>query len=124
MPATIPEKSAVFLHDIADLEHKIAALKQRHDQAQTNNADWTELRERQQVVQSRGKSMALQQELQEIANLEQVLTEQLLTILEELLENQQFSGGWQNLFQDLFWNAVRFGGAGLLLGWSLKSWLS
>jgi hypothetical protein len=124
MSATISETSAVFLHDIAALEHKIATLKQHHHQVQAGDAAWTELQARQQVVQARGQSMAGQQELQEIIGLEQALEGQLLTILEEVLENHQLSTGWHSLFQDLFWNAVRFGGAGLLIGWSLKTWLS
>ncbi len=124
MFTTISETSTVFLNDIAVLEGKITTLKQRHHQVQEGDVAWTELQARQQVVQARGRSMAGQQELQEITDLEQALEGQLLTILEEVLENHQLSAGWQNLFQDLFWNAARFGGAGLLIGWSLKTWLS
>jgi hypothetical protein len=113
----------VFLSDVAELETKLADLKHRYQQVQTDDAAWTELQARQQVVQSRGQSLASQQELQEIAGLEQVLENQLLTILEQVLENHQALAGWSNLFHDLFWNTVRFGGLGLLIGWSLKNWL-
>jgi hypothetical protein len=66
----------------------------------------------------------VRKELQEIADLEHVLEERLLTILEQVLEGHQLSASWHHLFQDFFWNAVRFGGLGLLIGWSLKTWLS
>jgi hypothetical protein len=113
----------VFLGDVAQLETKLADLKHRYQQVQTDDAAWTELQARQQVVQSRGQSLAVQQELQEIADLEQLLESQLLTILEQVLENHEVLAGWSNLFHDLFWNTVRFGGLGLLIGWRLKTWL-
>ncbi len=121
--ATLPETTDVFWSDVAALETKIADLKQHYQQVQADDAAWTELQARQQVVQSRGQSMAVQQELQEIADLEQVLEGQLLNILEQVLEGHQLSTSWHNLFQDVFWNVVRFGGVGLLMGWSLKTWL-
>jgi hypothetical protein len=125
MPMSAPPLTPadVFLSDVAELETKLADLKHRYQQVQTDDTAWTELQARQQVVQSRGQSLASQQELQEIAGLEQVLENQLLTILEQVLENHQALAGWSNLFHDLFWNTVRFGGLGLLIGWSLKTWL-
>lgn len=124
MSATLLETADVFWSDVAALETKIADLKQHYQTIQADDLAWTELQARQQVVESRGKSLVVRQELQEIANLEQVLEERLLTILEQVLEGHQLSASWHSLFQDLFWNAVRFGGAGLLIGWSLKTWLS
>ncbi len=123
MSATLQETADVFWSDVAALETKIADLKQHYQTIQADDAAWTELQARQQVVRSRGQSLAVQQELQEIINLEQVLEGQLLTILEQVLEGHQLSTSWHQLFQDLFWNAVRFGGGGLLIGWSLKTWL-
>jgi hypothetical protein len=123
MPATTFDQPDVFFADIADLEAQIATLKESCQQVQADGLAWTELQARQQVVQSRGQSLTKQQELQEIAALAQVLEERLLTTLEQVLENHQTLPGWQHLFQDLFWNAVRFGGVGLLLGWGLRTWL-
>jgi hypothetical protein len=95
MPMSAPPLTPadVFLSDVAELETKLADLKHRYQQVQTDDAAWTELQARQQVVQSRGQSLASQQELQEIAGLEQVLENQLLTILEQVLENHQALAG-------------------------------
>jgi hypothetical protein len=124
MSATTTETTAAFYQEIAHLEAKISLLKQRYQQVQDDDATWTALQERQQVVAARGQSLAGQQELQEIADLEEKLENQLLTTLEQVLESHQTGAAWQHLFQDLFWNAVRFGGLGLLTGWGLKTWLS
>jgi hypothetical protein len=123
MSATTPAPAAVFLSDIANLETKLADLKQRYQQTEADAAAWTDLQARQQVVQARGQSWAVQQELQEIAALEQVLESQLLTTLEQVLEDHQMLSSWKTLVHDVFWNIVRFGGLGVLIGWSLKSWL-
>lgn len=124
MPATLIETADVFWSDVATIENKIADLKQHYQTIQADHAAWTELQARQQVVESRGQSLIVRKELQEIADLEHVLEERLLTILEQVLEGHQLSTSWHQLFQDLFWNAVRFGGIGVLIGWSLKTWLS
>ena len=124
MPATLLETADVFWSDIAALETKITDLKEHYQTIQADHTAWTELQARQQVIQSRSPSLIVRQELQELADLEDVLEERLLTILEQMLESHQLSASWHHLFQDLFWNAVRFGGVGLLIGWSLKTWLS
>ncbi len=123
MTASTPAIATVFLSDIANLETKLAELKQRYQQTAAADAAWTDLQARQQVVQARGQSLAGQQELQEIAALEQVLESQLLTTLEQVLESHQTLSSWKNLVHNIFWNIVRFGGLGVLIGWSLKSWL-
>ncbi len=124
VPATLIETADVFWSDIAALETKITDLKEHYQTIQADHTAWTELQARQQVIQSRSPSLIVRQELQELADLEDVLEERLLTILEQILESHQLSASWHHLFQDLFWNAVRFGGVGLLIGWSLKTWLS
>lgn len=124
MPANLIETTDVFWSDVAALETKIADLKQHYQAIQADHAAWTELQARQQVMASRGQSLVVRQELKEIADLEHCLEERLLTILEKILEGHQLSANWYHLCQDLFWNAVRFGGVGVLIGWSLKTWLS
>jgi len=80
----------------------------------------SDLRERyRQVRQGQGRQGALKRRLEE---LQQELREvkQQLEVLEVELESRLFS--WIRL-QEPFWQAVRFGGLGLVLGWILHWWI-
>ncbi|MBC6480255.1 MAG: hypothetical protein GDA56_23205 [Hormoscilla sp. GM7CHS1pb] len=80
----------------------------------------SDLRERyRQVRQGQGRQGAALRRLEE---LQQELREvkQQLKVLEVELESRLFS--WIRL-QEPFWQAVRFGGLGLVLGWILHWWI-
>ena len=97
---------------LADVERSLVALKQRSTQVQQDLKRQAELQQRlKQVKQElhRNYVSELKSELQQIK-------EQLETI-EINLESQLFS--WGSL-REPFWQAIRFGGLGVIVGWILK----
>lgn len=93
------------------VERSLHDLKERYAQVQLDQQRQGELRDRQQQIQAElrsGQSSELQLELRRI--------EQELEALELNLESRLFS--WTGL-KEVFWQAVRFGGLGLAIGWSL-----
>ncbi len=98
---------------LADVERSIVALKQRYTQVQQDLRRQAELQQRlKQVKQELRKNhiSELKSELQQI--------KEQLEAIEINLESQLFS--WGSL-REPFWQAVRFGGLGVVVGWILKS---
>ncbi|MCS7030839.1 MAG: hypothetical protein NZL92_04850 [Gloeomargarita sp. SKYG116] len=101
---------------LAQLENDLAALKARYAQIQQARSTQAELRHRQAHIREhlrRQHDREAQEELQQIqkqlAELELVLESQLIT--------------WSS-FKQPFWQAVRFGGLGILIGAALQQWWS
>ncbi len=111
--ATPIDETMDFDREIADLESAIATLKQRQAEI--------ELAERERVVLARqsnelkhkgSKQPEVKQELQQIRS----RIEQLDIILESRLLNE-----WKLMWEP-FWQAVRFGGLGIAIGWFISTW--
>jgi len=108
-----PETDLDFEQALQAAEQSLYLLKARYSQVQLDQ-------QRQQALQQqlseterdhrRRSSSALQQELKQIR--------QQLDDLELALESRLFS--WNGL-REVFWQAVRFGGLGVVIGWLLKS---
>ncbi|NJN32099.1 MAG: DUF2203 domain-containing protein [Synechococcales cyanobacterium RM1_1_8] len=103
--------------DWAELDPAMEKLRQHFDAfdrryAQVRGSDRrrTELLTQQETLHQRPPSLALKQELD-------ALTQELAE-LELALESELFS---LEGLKDVFWQAVRFGGLGILLGWLLKA---
>ncbi|MGL5060178.1 MAG: DUF2203 domain-containing protein [Microcoleus sp.] len=108
------EDDSEFATAIAAAERSLAALKERYTQIQVDRQRQAELGHRREVIRQSGRQNPLPQlkkELQEI--------ERELESIELNLESSLFS--WGSLKQP-FWQAVRFGGLGILIGWLLKSY--
>jgi DNA repair exonuclease SbcCD ATPase subunit len=107
--ATPVDETMDFDREIAELEQAIATLKQRQAEI--------ELAEREQVVLERQrnelkhKGSKHPEAKQELAQIRSRL-EQLDLILESRLLNL-----WEP-----FWQAVRFGGLGIAIGWFISTW--
>jgi len=102
-----------FERSLADVERSLIALKQRYAQVEQDQQRQAELQQRlKQVKQQLQKKQSpqLQAELGQI--------KQQLEVIEVNLESQLFS--WSSL-KEPFWQAVRFGGLGVVVGWILKS---
>jgi len=99
---------------IKEVERSLADLKQRYAQVQHDRRRRSELQQRfdqmKNELRRRNHLPQLRVELQQIK-------EQLETI-ETNLESQLFT--WGSL-KEPFWQAVRFGGLGVVVGWILKS---
>lgn len=94
-------------------ENYLQALKERYQQIQQDRSRQAELQQQQQQIKKelrQNRSRQLQAELRRIQ-------EELETI-ELNLESSLFT--WGSL-KEPFWQAVRFGGLGIVVGWILKS---
>jgi chromosome segregation ATPase len=116
-----PDASATFEQEfeqeVQELERSLQSLKERYTQIQDDQSRQNNLQQRLNQVQRdlrRTRSPEMRQELQ--AELKQI--RQQLDALEVALESRLLS--WNSL-KDVFWQAVRFGGLGVVVGWILKS---
>ena len=92
-----------FDRDLKQLETAVQALRQRWDHIQT-------LQQAQQQLEQQLQTPDLPPD--ELQRLQRQLEE-----LEVQLESAMFD--WRSL-QEPFWQAVRFGGVGIVIGWILK----
>ncbi|MER3434056.1 MAG: hypothetical protein C4288_11655 [Leptolyngbya sp. ERB_1_1] len=97
-----------FEQALENVERSLSQLKNRYAQVQHDQQQLETLQQRKAELQTQGKSATLKTELREI--------EQQLEELELNLESRLFS--WSGL-KEVFWQAVRFGGLGIAIGWSL-----
>jgi len=101
--------SSEIERSLAKVERSLVALKQRYTQVQIDLQRQANLHQRQKEL-GKTKNAEFQVELKRIqAELDEI---------EVNLESQLFS--WGSL-KEPFWQAVRFGGLGMLIGWMLKS---
>ncbi len=95
---------AAFAESLSALEVAVQSLRQRFDQGR-------ELQRQQQAVQGRLQDPHLS--AAELATLQQELEDLTLS-----LESTMVS--WRSLSEP-FWQAIRFGGLGLVIGWMLRA---
>ncbi|MGV0026817.1 hypothetical protein [Phormidesmis priestleyi] len=114
-PDRLSPSDLEFEQSLQEVERSLQALKDRHLQIQRDQTLQAELHAQRPLVGDskrshldQGKSPELQVELRKI--------EQQLEELEVSLESRLFS--WAG-FKEVFWQAVRFGGLGVVVGWSL-----
>lgn len=108
-----------FTAALQEVEQSLSDLKQRYREIEQNQALQAQLRER---------AAELKKELRRTPSYErsrrQPLREELRHIQEQLdmielnLESQLFS---LSSLKEPFWQAIRFGGLGFIIGWILKS---
>ncbi|MGD1714560.1 DUF2203 domain-containing protein [Hydrocoleum sp. CS-953] len=102
--------------ELAEVELNLAAVKERYSQIQYYQKRKAQLQHRLEEVRPevrRQKTHKLREELQ------QIQTE--LETIELNLESSLFDWG---SIKEPFWQAVRFGGLGIAIGWLLKSCVS
>jgi len=98
-----------FEQELLTAERSLLSLKERYTQVQADKS-------RQAELQKRLKKLRRNQLPEVKAELRQI--KQQLEVLELNLESQLFSWG---SFKEPFWQAIRFGGLGVIIGWILKS---
>ncbi|OKH25579.1 DUF2203 domain-containing protein [Hydrococcus rivularis NIES-593] len=115
-----------FEQELMRVERSLIALKQRYAQVQRDSQHQTELQQREQQLQQqwqRIQSPELEKELQQIKehlqDLEVSLESALLS--DRHLKALFWEGVRRGLMGEVFWQIVRFGGLGVVLGWLLKS---
>lgn len=98
---------------LAEVEHNLSSLKERYSQVQYYQKRKVELQHRLEEVRpevGRQKTHKLEEELQLIR-----------TELETIELNLESSLFRFDTIKKPFWQAVRFGGLGVVIGWLLKS---
>jgi CHASE3 domain sensor protein len=93
---------------LQDVERSLQEFKVRYAQVQADQQRQQELQQRLSQVQQAPQSPQMQTEIQQI--------QQQLEALEVALESQLLS--WSG-FKEIFWQAIRFGGVGVAIGWLL-----
>ncbi len=101
-----------FSQELVSLEESLTELKQRYAEIQQAETEQSELKDQMNVLKSRrSREPGLKAELAQI----QKRFEELDLILESRLLS------WSSL-KEPFWQVVRFGGLGIVLGWILHSY--
>ena len=100
-----------FGQTLQTVERSLHALKARYAQVQHDQQRQGELHRRIDLAWAAAKRHPTPELKAELQTLQQQLEE-----LEIALESRLFS--WDGL-KEVFWQAVRFGGLGILLGWGL-----
>ncbi|MEG4345329.1 DUF2203 domain-containing protein [Microcoleus sp. A003_D6] len=108
------EQESEFVQAIAAVERSLAAVKERYTQIQVDRQRQVELGHRREEIRQSVRQNPLPQLKKELREIEQELE-----TIELNLESSLFS--WGSIKQP-FWQAVRFGGLGILIGWILKSY--
>jgi NifB/MoaA-like Fe-S oxidoreductase len=107
------DETLEFDREIAELEQTLADLKHRHADTQLAAQEQVVLtRQRNELKQKGTNHPEVKQELQLIRSR---LAELDLTLESRLLNE------WKLMWEP-FWQAVRFGGFGIIIGWVLASW--
>lgn len=96
---------------LAAVQQKLRDFEDRYGQVRRDQRLREERLAEQRSLASRPPSPALEAELAQI--------QQEIAEIDLALESRLFS--WDGL-KEVFWQAVRFGGLGILLGWLLKTW--
>ena len=116
-----------FALSLAALTQSLQTLQTRYDEVQSHRAKQQQLDEHRADLEARWQTEQrpeLEQELQQVkAQLEELslqLESELLT--DKQLQTVFWDGLRQGLMGDVFWQIVRFGGLGIVVGWLLKSW--
>jgi hypothetical protein len=102
-----------FDREIAELEQTLSALKHRHADTQLAAQEQVVLTRQRNELKHKGSSHPeVKQELELIRS----RLEELDLTLESRLINE-----WKLMWEP-FWQAVRFGGLGIAIGWFIASW--
>ncbi len=111
--ATPLDETLDFDGEIADLERSIAKLKQRQAEIELAERERVVLeRQRNELKHKNSNHPEAKQELAQIRS----RIEQLDLTLESRLLNE-----WKLMWEP-FWQAVRFGGLGIAIGWFISTW--
>jgi hypothetical protein len=111
--ATPIDQTIEFEHEIAELEQRLFALKYRHrDTLLAAQEQVVLVRQRNELKQKGAKQPEIQQEL--------TLIRSRLAELDIMLESRLLNE-WRLMWEP-FWQAVRFGGLGIAIGWFMASW--
>ncbi len=116
-----------FALSLAALTQSLQTLQTRYDEVQSHRAKQQQLDEHRADLEARWQNEQRPELEQELQQMKTQLAELSLQLESELLTDKQlqqvfWDGLRQGLMGDVFWQIVRFGGLGIVVGWLLKSW--
>jgi uncharacterized membrane protein YccC len=116
-----------FAQSLAEVERSLTQLKERYQQIQQHQTEQQALSDREIQLRKQLQSEDNPDLYRQLEEVEQQLQEVGLMLESNLLsDRQQKQLLWEfvrrGLLGEVFWQLVRFGGAGVILGWLLKTW--
>ena len=116
-----------FALSLAALTQSLQTLQTRYDEVQSHRAKQQQFEEHRADLEARWQAEQRPELEQELQQMKAQLEELSLQLESELLTDKQlqkifWDGLRQGLMGDVFWQIVRFGGLGIVVGWLLKSW--
>jgi hypothetical protein len=99
--------------EIAELEQTLSAIKHRHADTQLAAQEQVVLNRQRNELKHKGSSTP--EVKQELKLIRSRLSELDLTLESRLLNE------WRLMWEP-FWQAVRFGGLGIIIGWVMANW--
>jgi hypothetical protein len=128
MSSEIPNiREIEFEQTLSTIERSLLALKERYGAVQTAEIDQENLTKHRQEIEAQWQENQLPELEQELQQIDEQLQELSITLESHLLSEPAlqelfWKGLRQGILGEAFWQIVRFGGVGLVLGWLLKSW--
>ena len=128
MSSEIPNiREIEFEQTLSTIERSLLALKERYGAVQTAEIEQENLTKHRQEIEAQWQENQLPELEQELQHIDEQLQELSVTLESHLLSEPAlqdlfWKGLRQGILGEAFWQIVRFGGAGLVLGWLLKSW--
>ena len=129
MSSEIPNiREIEFEQTLSTIERSLLALKERYGAVQTAEIEQENLTKHRQEIEAQWQENQLPELEQELQHINEQLQELSVTLesyllSEPALQDLFWKGLRQGILGEAFWQIVRFGGAGLVLGWLLKSWV-
>ena len=114
-----PTPDEEFETALMEVERSLLNLQERYKGVQHAQKQKLDLEERLNAV-SPEDSLEVQKINEELQQLRITLESNLLT--DEDIKTLFWEGVRQGLLGEFFWQIIRFGGLGVLLGWLLKAW--
>jgi uncharacterized membrane protein YccC len=128
MSSEIPNiREIEFEQTLSTIERSLLALKERYGVVQTAEIEQENLTKHRQEIEAQWQENQLPELEQELQQIDEQLQELSVTLESHLLSEPAlqdlfWKGLRQGILGEAFWQIVRFGGVGLVLGWLLKSW--
>ena len=128
MSSEIPNiREIEFEQTLSTIERSLLALKELYGVVQTAEIAQENLTKHRQEIEAQWQENQLPELEQELQHIDEQLQELSVTLESHLLSEPAlqelfWKGLRQGILGEAFWQIVRFGGVGLVLGWLLKSW--
>jgi protein subunit release factor A len=115
-----------FEQALIEVEHSLNTLKQRYARVRQAQQQQTELLQRQQQIRPEWDKNQSPQLEKELIDIREQLQEIEVSLESSLLSDRNlkaifWEGLRRGLLGEVFWQIVRFGGLGIMIGWLLKS---